>query len=178
MRLTLHHGPRTGVHRRGRAALVTLLLLPQGFVQVALDGIQEVRGVQEVFVQLHAAGEHHMNEGQSLGWGSSWQPSLSCPCEEGHGQAICKSKVTCSPLPRATAHSAGTWEGLSVLLQANGQLGTSSPGRSRVMGTGRVEKALSSSLRAVNLSCPRLLAAKLTQEGASKKSPRLLPTCP
>lgn len=31
------------------------LLLAQSSVQVALNGVQEVRGVQEVFIQLHTA---------------------------------------------------------------------------------------------------------------------------
>lgn len=31
------------------------LLLAQSSVQVALNGVQEVRGVQEMFIQLHTA---------------------------------------------------------------------------------------------------------------------------
>ena len=44
--------PHPGPPAAGRAPPP---LLAQGLVQVVLDGVQEVRGVQEVLVQLHAA---------------------------------------------------------------------------------------------------------------------------
>lgn len=108
----LGSGPAT----RAAHSAPTPLLPVQSSVQVAFDGVQEVRGVQEVLVQLHTAEKAaHVRAEPERGCPDSKQPSWAMPRRQarGHPQPVSKGHskqpVFAFPGERATRYKL-SWE--------------------------------------------------------------------